>query len=99
MNDRSLATVAQIIEWLRTWIADLQNRPIAAINPTATFDELGIDSASAIALLIDLEAHLGCSLASQLVIDFPTCTALASEVIASIEKTQVTNTDLVDGSR
>lgn len=50
------------------------------MNPDATFDRLGIDSALAVSLLIDVEGHFGVEVPPEALFDNPTLRAVAGYV-------------------
>jgi acyl carrier protein len=72
------ATRDEIIGWARAYVADLLERPVADIDPDADFDRLGIDSALAASLLIEIEDRYGVDLPPEALFANPTLTAVAS---------------------
>ena len=56
---RTVITAGDIDLWLIDYLADLLEVPADAIDPTAHFQELGLDSSLAISLTGDLEEWLG----------------------------------------
>jgi acyl carrier protein len=55
----TVITASEIDLWLIDYLADLLEVPADAIDPTANFQELGLDSSLAISLTGDLEEWLG----------------------------------------
>ena len=72
------ATREEIIDWARAYVADLLERPVADIDPDADFDRLGIDSALAASLLIEIEDRYGVDLPPEALFANPTLRAVAS---------------------
>ncbi|MFI1917971.1 acyl carrier protein [Nocardia sp. NPDC020380] len=54
-----------IVTWCRDYLADLMEVPAAAIDPQADFDRLGVDSALAVSLLIEVEERYGIDLSPE----------------------------------
>jgi acyl carrier protein len=59
MRTPELTTAHEIERWCVEHIATLLGEPVEKIDPHADFDRLGIDSAMAVSLLLDLEEQLG----------------------------------------
>jgi acyl carrier protein len=55
----TVITASDIDLWLIDYLADLLEVPAESIDPTANFQELGLDSSLAISLTGDLEEWLG----------------------------------------
>lgn len=79
MTDRSIApqTAAAITGWLRTHLAPLLRCAPEDIDATARFETLGLDSATAVRVTMDLEDWLGRSVDPTMLYDYPTIEALA----------------------
>jgi acyl carrier protein len=73
---------ADIEHWLRNYIAEMTGVPPERISATATFDRLGLDSASAVALVGDVEDWLGAEIDPTLPYEHPTIEKLS----AALEK-------------
>jgi len=58
-----------IIAWCQGYLADILEVPAAAVDPGATFDHLGVGSAIAVSLLINVEAWYGVELPAQALFD------------------------------
>lgn len=59
MPTPELTTADDIQNWCVEHLANLLGEPRERIDPRADFDRLGIDSAMAVSLLLDLEEQLG----------------------------------------
>ena len=55
-------TAGEILSWAQEYLADLLGTEPAALDPHADFDQLGIDSALAVSLLMDIEGRYGVDL-------------------------------------
>ncbi|APE34386.1 phosphopantetheine-binding protein [Nocardia mangyaensis] len=67
-----------IVTWCQEYLASLLEVPAATIDPTADFDRLGIDSAVAVALLIEVEDRYGVDLAPEDLFENPNLDAVAT---------------------
>jgi acyl carrier protein len=72
--------VPSIVEWCRGYLADLLDMPAADIDPAADFDRLGVDSALAVSLLIEVEERYSVDIAPEALFEDPTITAVATYV-------------------
>jgi len=70
--------VESIVAWCRGYLADLLDLPAAEIDPTADFDRLGVDSALAVSLLIEVEERYDVDIAPEALFENPTITAVAT---------------------
>jgi len=68
----------EILSWAQHYVADLLERPVAEIDPDADFDRLGIDSALAASLLIEIEDRYGVDLPPEALFENPSLAAVAS---------------------
>ncbi|KAA9159634.1 acyl carrier protein [Amycolatopsis acidicola] len=66
-----------IVGWCREYLADLLGTPVAAIDPAADFDRLGIDSAVAVSLLMAVEERYGVDLPPEALFENPNLDAVA----------------------
>ncbi|WP_174189602.1 acyl carrier protein [Nocardia barduliensis] len=66
-----------IVQWCREYLAELLEVPAEAVDPAADFDRLGVDSALAVALLIEVEERYGVDLAPEDLFDNPNIDAVA----------------------
>jgi acyl carrier protein len=67
-----------IVTWCQEYLADLLEVPARAIDPTADFDRLGIDSAVAVALLMEVEDRYGIDLSPEDLYRHPNLDAVAT---------------------
>ncbi|HEY6495533.1 MAG TPA: acyl carrier protein [Trebonia sp.] len=68
---------AAIAEWCRGYIADLLEVPAESIDLVTGFDRLGVDSAIAVSLLIEVEERYGVELPAEAMFDNPNLDAVA----------------------
>jgi len=73
----SEAMAAKVQDWCVNYLAKSLNRPINLIDPNAKFARLGVDSASSVFFLMDLEEWLAVELPPDLVFEHPTIAQLA----------------------
>lgn len=66
-----------ILQWCRAYVADLLGVPAEKIDPHADFDRLGIDSATAVALLGETEDRYGVEMAPEALFENPNLDAVA----------------------
>ena len=52
-------SASRIEAWCIDFVARTLSMPVAKVDPLAPVDDLGLDSATAVALIMDLEAELG----------------------------------------
>jgi acyl carrier protein len=72
--------VASIVTWCRGYLADLLELPAAEVDPDADFDRLGIDSALAVSLLVEVEERYDVDITPDALFENPTITAVAREL-------------------
>jgi acyl carrier protein len=80
----STTTALDITEWCRGYLADLLDVPVAEIDPEADFDRLGVDSALAVSLLIEVEERYGVDIAPEELFENPTIAAVAGYLHARL---------------
>ncbi|WP_280351415.1 acyl carrier protein [Nocardia abscessus] len=66
-----------IVRWCTVYLGNLLEIPADAVDPAADFDRLGVDSALAVALLIEVEERYGVDLAPEDLFDNPNINAVA----------------------
>lgn len=74
-------TVAQLREWLRTWIADTTGQPVDQITDDRPMEEFGLSSRDAVALSGEIEELLGVTLTATVAYQHPTIASLATRII------------------
>lgn len=67
-----------IAEWCQKYVADLLEVPAESVDLDADFDRLGIDSALAVSLLIEVEERYGVDLPPESLFDNPNLNAVAT---------------------
>lgn len=83
VQDQSSNTV-KIEEWLISYLAELLEMDKDEVDTATTFERYGLDSASAVGLVGDLEEWLGCNLDSTLLYDYPTIESVAKHLSAKL---------------
>jgi acyl carrier protein len=66
-----------IAAWCQGYVASLLEVPADDVDPDATFDRLGVDSAIAVSLLIEVEERYGIELPAEALFENPTVNAVA----------------------
>ncbi|MDQ3802675.1 MAG: acyl carrier protein [Acidobacteriota bacterium] len=81
---------ATIQGWSIDFVSRLIDQPAERIDPNVEVERLGLDSATAVALIMSLEERLGIELMPELLFDYPTISSLsqhlASRVASSAER-------------
>jgi acyl carrier protein len=72
--------------WLKQLLARSLKVPKAKIDPTVTFDRLGLDSTSAVALALDIEEHFGVPMTETVFFDHPSLAELADYLVTVVPK-------------
>jgi acyl carrier protein len=75
-------TEAAISDWCANCLARMLEISVDQIAPGASFARLGLDSASAIHLIVELEDWLGIELSPDLLYEYPTIAELAHHLTA-----------------
>lgn len=76
-NDRHRITESEVVSLLVVHIARLRKLPTSAVDPTRSFNSLGIDSLDAVTLVGDVESRFGIQIDMAEIFDYPTPAALA----------------------
>ncbi len=76
-NSAEPQTAAAITGWLKTQLAPLLRCSPEEIDATARFETLGLDSATAVRMTMDLEDWLGRPVDPTMLYDYPTIDRLA----------------------
>lgn len=82
--ENAVPTVEAVTLWSREYIADLLDVPVGEIDSSIAFDRMGIDSAHAVALLIDIEERYGVDIPPEALFDDPTLDAVAEQVLSHL---------------
>jgi acyl carrier protein len=81
MRNQAMSTDSdEIVGWCQDYVGNILGMPGKSVNPDATFDRLGIDSALAVSLLIDVEGHFGVEVPPEALFENPTLRAVAGFV-------------------
>jgi acyl carrier protein len=86
LSDNVKATKEDITMWCQKYVADLLEVPVESIDPAADFDRLGLDSALAVSLLIEIEERYGVDLPPEALFDNPNLNAVAGYLYAQIAR-------------
>lgn len=78
------ASEAEIAEWARAHVARTLQRPPERIDLDAKLSRLGLDSATAVHLMVAIEDWLGVELDPELAFEHPTLRRLAGAIAARI---------------
>jgi acyl carrier protein len=76
------ARAAEIRDWLVVHLARLLKCEPGEIDPAAAFDRLGLDSATAVGVTLDLEDWLRRPIEPAIFYDYPTIQRLAEQLAA-----------------
>jgi acyl carrier protein len=87
----------EIRDWLVAHLARLVKCPPGKIDVTTSFDRLGLDSATAVGVTLDLEDWLGRPVEPAIFYDYPTIRQLADE-LARAGDDRTPGMDAPDGS-
>jgi acyl carrier protein len=83
-----MSTAPEIRTWAQGYLADLLGSEPAALDPHADFDQLGVDSALAVSLLMEIEGRYGVDLPPESLFENPTLAAVADAVAAELAPTR-----------
>ncbi|WP_131767716.1 acyl carrier protein [Candidatus Protofrankia californiensis] len=75
-----------IATWCQEYVANLLEMPVEAVDPDADFDRLGIDSALAVSLLIEVEERYSVDLAPEALFENPSINAVAAYLHAQSQQ-------------
>jgi acyl carrier protein len=71
-----------VAAWCQGYVASLLEVPADAVDPDASFDRLGVDSAIAVSLLIEVEERYGIELPAETLFESRTVNAVAEYLSA-----------------
>lgn len=83
MSDR-IADSAAIQDWCTAFVAKILHVPRERIDPNVEVDRLGLDSSTAVALIMSLEEHLDIELMPELLFEYPTLGGLSKHLAARV---------------
>ncbi len=82
--ERNLQPTAEgIAEWCRHYVARLLDMPAERIDAETEFDRFGLDSAMAVAMILDLEEQLGTEVSPSLLFEYTSIATLAGHLAES----------------
>jgi acyl carrier protein len=81
-----MTTRDEIAQWCRKYVADLLDVPAESVDPAADFDRLGLDSALAVSLLIEIEDRYGVDLPPEALFENPTLDAVVDYLHARVKE-------------
>ncbi|HJQ48329.1 MAG TPA: acyl carrier protein [Amycolatopsis sp.] len=67
-----------IAQWCQEYVSGLLEVPVESVDPDADFDRLGIDSALAVSLLMEVEERYDVDLSPETLFENPTLNAVAA---------------------
>jgi acyl carrier protein len=68
----------EILQWSREYLADVLEIPVDDVDPQADLDHLGVDSAIAVSLLMEVEERYGVDLPPEVLFEIPNLDAVAT---------------------
>lgn len=75
-----------ITKWCQQYISKLLDTDANSIDPLADFDRLGLDSALAVSLLIEIEEHYGVELPPEELFENPTIDAVSDYIFQNSQE-------------
>lgn len=72
---------SEIIVWCQSYIANLLDVPVSQVDPDVDTADFGLDSAAAVALVLDLEAKIGRELDPAMLFEHRSLRALADALV------------------
>ncbi|WP_218080748.1 acyl carrier protein [Anthocerotibacter panamensis] len=91
-DTQQVETAAAIQDWLVQNLAEQLGCDPATINVNESFENYGMDSAQALALIAKAEKVLGFRLSPLLIFHYPTITLLSERLAEDQQSTEVTET-------
>lgn len=76
-----------IVQWCQQYVAGLLAVPVTAVDPDTDFDRLGLDSALAVSLLVEIEEEYGVDLPPAELFENPNINAVAAYLEARTQET------------
>lgn len=83
MTDATIDAAA-VQDWCVNYVARIANIRVGQVDPTVEIDHFGLDSAMAVALIMDLEEWLGIELAPELLFEYPTLAGLSQHLVSRL---------------
>jgi phthiocerol/phenolphthiocerol synthesis type-I polyketide synthase C len=85
-KNAKLGTRDEIQRFCIEYLAKVTGKPHAVLNPEADFASLGLDSATAVSLVFELEERLAIDLAPSLMFEHPSIARLAGHLETRVTK-------------
>lgn len=80
----SIPDAATIQQWSIGFVSKLIDQPPERIDPSVEVERLGLDSATAVALIMSLEEKLDIELMPELLFDYPTIASLSQHLASRV---------------
>jgi acyl carrier protein len=80
----SIPDAATIQQWSISFVSKLIDQPAERIDPNVEVERLGLDSATAVALIMSLEEKLDIELMPELLFDYPTISGLSQHLASRV---------------
>ena len=77
---------AAIQDWCLAYVAKILDVSRDRLDPNVEVERLGLDSSTAVALIMSLEEHLGIELMPELLFEHPTIGGLSKHLAARVAK-------------
>lgn len=92
--EKFVATEDGIQHWCQEYVANLLDTPVGKIDPDTEFDSFGLDSAMAVAMVLELEERLGTEISPSLLFEYTTIAQLAEHLTETAKQGEL-NTEAV----
>ncbi|KVE37920.1 acyl carrier protein [Burkholderia sp. TSV86] len=89
MTTPILNDASSIETWCVDFISNTLNLSKSKIDPTVAVDRFGLDSATAVSLIMELEETLNVELAPELLFEYPTLRSLSQHLASRLSSKQV----------
>jgi acyl carrier protein len=76
----TMKDAATITDWCVSYVSRILNIPAASVDPGTPLERFGLDSATAVALIMDLEQWLDIELKPELLFEYPTLASLSTHL-------------------
>jgi acyl carrier protein len=76
----TMKDAATITSWCVSYVSRILNIPEAKVDPSVPLERFGLDSATAVALIMDLEQWLDVELKPELLFEYPTLASLSAHL-------------------
>lgn len=80
----SIPDAVTIQQWSIRFVSKLIDQPAERIDPNVEVERLGLDSATAVALIMSLEEKLDIELMPELLFDYPTISSLSQHLASRV---------------